>query len=73
MSTKALYDDFLKKKLTNLKEEMERIESKIDSFNGTTLLGEDRLSIKDTFSEVTVHLENIAKDLGQERVTLVSS
>ena len=52
---------------------MERIEGKIDRFNDITLLGEDRKLIKDTFSEVSVHLENIAHDLSQERVTLFSS
>ena len=73
MRSKELYDKFLKKKLDNLKDEMDRIEMKIDRFNDTTLLFEEKQVLRDTFSEVTTHLEGILSDLSQDRVAIISS
>ena len=70
---KAIYDEFLKKKMENLQEEMERIEKMIERFSDTTLLGINREGIKDSFSEVSASLEAIAKDLGQDRVEIVTT
>ena len=51
------YDRFLKKKMENLQEDMQRIENVVAAFEGTTLLGITRDEIKDTFSDVNLSLE----------------
>lgn len=60
---KKAYDQFLKEKMQHLKDEMKRIEVMIDRFNDSTLLGENKDQFRDTFSQVNVSLEAIAKDL----------
>jgi len=66
------YDAFLKKKVEGLQEDMQRIEQMINNFNGTTLLGVTRDAIKDSFSDVTAHLQAVAKDLSQDRVPIMT-
>jgi len=59
--------------MKNLQEEMQRIEGMIEKFNEHTLMGISREAIKDTFSEVSLSLEAIAKDMSTERVALTAS
>ena len=59
--------------MKNLQEEMGRIETMIEKFNEHTLMGISREAIKDTFSEVSLTLEAIAKDMSTERVALTAS
>lgn len=59
--------------MENLEKEMKRINAMIKTFFETSLLGESREMINDSFSEVTTALEQIMSDLGQERVALITS
>lgn len=56
--------------MLDLQAEMGRINGLIKGFYDNSLLGISREAIKDTFSEVTISLEAISQDLGQERVPI---
>ena len=53
----------MKKKLENLRGEMNKIEVKIRNFNENSLRGYHPDNINDSFSEVTAYLDAIANDL----------
>ena len=50
---------------------MQRIEGMIKLFDKSTLRGESRAIVNDTFSNVTSALQAIFMDLGQERVNII--